>query len=72
MTQIIQAFAKHTQNEFPPKFVFWSEPTGELHTTNIDCVEALSHTHSVIGTTDDFVTLKKKFSPANIPVLAFI
>lgn len=69
MTTIKEAFAKHINNEFPPEFVFYTNPEGNVGIIWADEFEVFEATHEVFGMTDDSITHSHLIAAGNLPIL---
>lgn len=68
-TTLQQVFAKFTNDEFPPKFVFCSTPTGEIRTIYTDEIDEMNEKYNLKGMSADFISHKHLEKAGNLPVL---
>ena len=72
MNEITQAFEKHIKNEYPPDYVFYADPEGDVRHAFLEDVEALSDTHRFVGMTSDSITHSHLIKAGNLPILELV
>ena len=69
MNEITQAFEKHIKNEYPPDYVFYADPYGDVSRVFMENIESLEATHDFVGMTDDSITHIHLARAGNMPIL---
>lgn len=60
MTTLQQTFAKHTEQDYPPKFVFCYNVNHEIRSLNVKFIAAMESFYECLTFKDDFPVLTKK------------
>ena len=69
MTKITEAFEKHIKNEYPPDYVFYADPDGDVRHVFLEDIAAMEVTHSFVGMTHDSITHSHLIKSGNLPIL---
>ena len=64
-----EAFAKHINNEYPPEYVFYTTPSGDVGFIWADEFETVESTHDCVGMTDDSITHSHLIAAGNLPII---
>ena len=72
MNEITQAFEKHIKNEYPPDYVFYADPYGDVSRAFLEDVEGLNITHKFVGMTSDSITHSHLNRAGDLPILELV